>query len=78
MSLGYNPQIKFQPNEETRAGLEKIAQEHHIGASGESANEVCKLVMTQAAKVSPKKFWLFMASMSEFQSEAARSPSPQS
>ena len=68
MSLGHNPQIKFQPCLETREGLEKIASVLHIGQNGDSANEVMRIAASQLAKVAPRKFFAAMAALDEFSS----------
>jgi hypothetical protein len=73
MSLGYNPQIKFQPDLSTREGLEKIAKAHSLGGNGESANEVMNLVSKQFAKVHPRNFFLALAALEDFKTVEKRS-----
>lgn len=69
MSLGHNPQIKFQPCLETREGLESIARSLHIGQNGDSANEVMRIAASQIAKIKPDNFFQAMASLAEFHSK---------
>jgi hypothetical protein len=71
MSLGHNPQIKFQPDLKTRLGLERIANAHNLGGNGASANEVMKIVAGQFSKVSPKNFFLALAALEEFKASGA-------
>ena len=71
MSLGHNPQIKFQPDLSTRQGLERLAAYHHLGTNGDSANEVMKLVASQFAKIPGKSFFPALAALSEFQANVA-------
>jgi hypothetical protein len=75
MSLGHNPQIKFQPDLKTRQGLERIADFHCLGSNGSSANEVMKLFAPQVAMLNPKMFFVAMAALSEYQiGRAPRGP----
>lgn len=66
MSLGYNPQIKFQPDLKTRTGLLRIAEHHNIGANGSSENEVMKIVAGQFGKIAPENFFLALAALHDF------------
>jgi hypothetical protein len=80
MSLGYNPVIKFQPDLETRLGLERLANAHHIGGNGSSANEVMKLFAPQIAKIAEDQLWIAMAELSKFHkrkfSKGPKRPAP--
>lgn len=80
MSLGYNPVIKFQPDLETRKGLERIADYHHIGGNGSSANEVMKLFAPQVAKLKPELYFVALAELAKFQkretSKGPKRPAP--
>ena len=76
MSLGYNPQIKFQPDLKTRAGLLRIAEHHNIGANGSLENEVMKIVAGQFGKIAPENFFLALASLHDFRRKLKGQVSP--
>lgn len=71
MSLG-SYQFKFKTDLVTRAGIERIADFHNIGANGSSGNEVMKIVASQIGKIPGKNFFQAMAALSEFQSHAPK------
>ena len=55
--MSRNPQIKFQPTEETRLALEAQADHYRIGANGNSANEIVKLIASVLARVPKEKLF---------------------
>lgn len=65
--------MKFQPDEATRLGLERIAAQYRLGHNGDSANEVVKTIAAVFARVPPDRFFQALGAIeSEFCMKGAR------
>lgn len=61
--MNRNPQVKFQPSEEVRAGLEAQADHYRIGHNGNSANEIMKLIASVMSRVPKEKLFQALAAV---------------